>query len=36
MKEAEQIIIAMLDEADAKFQDNIRQAQEWLASHPKT
>lgn len=28
-------IVAMLDEADAHFADNIKKAQEWLAAHPK-
>lgn len=26
-------VVALLDEADAKFADNIKQAQDWLAAH---
>lgn len=27
-------VVAMLDEADAKFDENIAQARAWLESHP--
>ena len=29
-------VVAMLDEADAQFSANMKQAEDWLASHPKT
>lgn len=28
-------VVVMLDEADAQFAANIKQAQDWLAAHPK-
>lgn len=28
-------VVVMLDEADAQFNANIKQAQDWLAAHPK-
>jgi len=27
-------VVALLDEADSQFQENIDQAQAWLAAHP--
>lgn len=27
-------VLALLDEADAQFTENIRKAQEWLTTHP--
>lgn len=28
-------VVTLLDEADAQFAANLKQAQDWLASHPK-
>lgn len=28
-------VMVVLDEADAKFEDNLKMAQEWLAAHPQ-
>lgn len=28
-------VVALLDEADSQFGANIKQAQDWLAAHPK-
>ena len=29
-------VVAMLDEADAKYTDNMKQAADWLKAHSKT
>ncbi len=29
-------VITMLDEADSQFTENVKQAEKWLAEHPKS